>query len=284
MEEKSPRERRLIKIEEISLVEMSLEHKRRAEQLFHQLGLEPVIDKVLKEFSNSLSGMDRVTDKIFGPYDVKGRVDAVAKVAALATYVALSEQYSNEVGNFESQITTLEGERDKVRSNYDKLVQRVADIVGGDYNELKGNYNELVQRLAAVERFRTQIATLNKEKAQLTERCESQVTEFDSKIKGLESEKATLTSELEQLRENYDQLKTAIMTVAGAIPYEEIRTKLGEELYPFLLKDSKVPDMVIDGVGKFIDFRKYLGVAVDRGAREAGKRAEEILRETTIKT
>jgi len=38
--------------------------------------------------------------------------------------------------------------------------------------------------------------------------------------------------------------------------------------------------MVIDGVGKFIDFKKYLGVAVERGAKEASKYAEEILGKT----
>ena len=89
-----------------------------------------------------------------------------------------------------------------------------------------------------------------------------------------------LTTTHETLTRDYNQLKTAITMVAGAIPYEEIREKLGEESYTFLLKDSKVPDMVIDGVGKFIDFKKYLGIAVERGAKEACKRTEEILGET----
>ena len=53
--------------------------------------------------------------------------------------------------------------------------------------------------------------------------------------------------------------------------------KLGEDLYNFLLKDSKVPDMVIDGVGRFIDFKKYLGLSVERGAKEACKRIEHTL-------
>ena len=80
------------------------------------------------------------------------------------------------------------------------------------------------------------------------------------------------------LREDYSQLKTAITTLAGAIPHKEIGGKLGEELHDFLLKDSKVPHMVIDGVGKFIDFRKYLGLAAEKGAEEATKQAEETLR------
>jgi len=96
-------------------------------------------------------------------------------------------------------------------------------------------------------------------------------------VKRLESEKAGLESDLAQLREDYDKLKTAITTLAGAIPDEKIGESLGDELYDFLLKDSKVPHMVIEGVGKFIDFKKYLGVAVDRGAEEVGKRIEDIL-------
>lgn len=355
MEEKSREERQLIKIEEVGLERMSLEQKQRAEQLYHQLGLDPVINKVLKDFPESLSGFDRVTDKMFGPYDIKGRAETVAKVTALITYAALSEEYHKDVGKLESQITLIEGERDQVRTHYDQLVEKVADVVGGDYEELKANYNELVDRLAEVEHLRSQVATLNKERAQLvekvakilgtdydelktsynklveklaevehlrtqvatvnrekaelTERYESQIatlenehneevaslgskiSERDSRIEGLESEKIALISELKKLRGDYDQLivthkalvktynqlKTAITTLAGIIPYEDIREKLGEEVYTFLLKDSRVPDMVIDGVGKFIDFRKYLGLAAEKGAEEASKHAEVTL-------
>ena len=79
------------------------------------------------------------------------------------------------------------------------------------------------------------------------------------------------------MSEDHDRLKTAIATLAELIPDEETGKSLGEELYSFLLKDSKVPHMVIEGVGKFIDFKKYLAVAVNRGASEVRKRIEEIL-------
>jgi len=283
MEEEGLEQRQLIKLEE-----MSLEQKQQAERLYHQLGLEPVVNKVLKEFPKSLAGMDRVTDKIFGPYDVKGRADAVAKITALATYAALSEQYNKQAGDLGARITSIEGERDQIKTNYDNLVARVAEIVGGNYEELKANYNELVGRLTEVEQLRLQIETLNREKAQLTEKYESQVAaltsehekeisnlegqlaERDAKIEGLESDKATLTRGL-------DQLKTAVTKIAEAIPYEEIREKLREEMYDFLLKDSKVPDKVIGGVGRFIDFKKYLAAAVEKGAKEAGESAQKIL-------
>ena len=78
----------------------------------------------------------------------------------------------------------------------------------------------------------------------------TQIAELDSRIAGLESEKTALTNDLEQLTEGYNRLKTAVITLAGAVPHEEIGEKLGEELHAFLLKDSKVPHMVIDGDGK----------------------------------
>ena len=128
------------------------------------------------------------------------------------------------------------------------------------------------------ETHESQIAALKDEHSQEATELRSQIADLDSEIKGLESEKTTLTSDLEQLIGDYNQLKTAITTLTGAISYEEIRGKSGEDLHAFLLKDSKVPDMVIDGVGKFIDFRKYLGLAAVKGAKEAIKQAEETLR------
>ena len=199
-----------------------------------------------------------------------------------------------------------------LRTDSKAFMERLTAVLGEDIKESRIDHGALAERLADIDGLRSQIKTLDKEKEQLKERHESQIaalknehneevgnlssqiTDLDSKIKGLESEKVALTSELEQLRGNYDQLtathetltrdydqlKAAITRVAGAIPYEEIRKKLGEELYAFLLKDSKVPDMVIDGVGKFIDFKKYLGIAVERGGKEAYKHAEEILGKT----
>jgi hypothetical protein len=63
----------------------------------------------------------------------------------------------------------------------------------------------------------------------------------------------------------------------GTIPDTETGKKLGDELYSVLLKDSKVPDKVIEGVGKFIDFKKHLSMASDRGAQEVSQRLKSIL-------
>jgi len=49
-------------------------------------------------------------------------------------------------------------------------------------------------------------------------------------------------------------------------------------VYAYLLKDSRVPHTVIDGVNKFIDFRKYLRLAAKRGAEEATRQSEQKIR------
>jgi hypothetical protein len=41
-----------------------------------------------------------------------------------------------------------------------------------------------------------------------------------------------------------------------------------------------VPSAVMSGVGHFIDFKKYLGLAVERGVSEVSNRIEEIARKT----
>ena len=57
----------------------------------------------------------------------------------------------------------------------------------------------------------------------------------------------------------------------------KLGVNLSDSLYRYLLNDSKVTHMVIDGVGKFINFRKYLGEAVERGVKEACVRFEQLL-------
>ncbi|MBL7126737.1 MAG: hypothetical protein ISS58_05980 [Dehalococcoidales bacterium] len=249
--------------------------------------------------------------------DIKGYGEAVAKRVALAVYALLNKQYGGKVGDLRSYLMTLEDERNRANVRYDELMGRVVGILGDEYKELrtdskafmeklttvlgedlkesKIDQQALAEKLVDIDGLRDRIKTLGKEKEHQTEEYEAQITslrsehneeagnlraqiaELDSRIKTLESEKATLTSDLAQLKSDYNQLKKAIATLAGAIPYEEIGGKLGEELYGFILDDSKVPDMVIAGLGKFIDFRKYLGMAAAKGAEEAGKHAGETL-------
>ncbi len=285
----------------IKIEEMSLEESQLAEQLYNSAGLDPVVDAGLKDYNKRLQKEDKLISKVLGPRgsDIRGYGEAVARRVAFAIYTLLNKQYGGKVGDLRSYIMTLEDDRDRANVKYDELMGRVVGILGEEYKELRTDSNvfmeklttvlgedlkeskidqkALAERLADIDGLRSQVKTLEKEKEQLKEKHESQIAGLDSRIKGLESEKTALSGDLAQLREDHDRLKTAITTLAEAIPDEETGKSLGEELYSFLLKDSKVPHMVIEGVGKFIDFKKYLAVAVNRGAEEVRKRIEEIL-------
>ena len=249
--------------------------------------------------------------------DIKGYGEAVAKRVAFATYALLNRQYGGKVGDLRSYIMALQEERDRANARYDELMGRVVGILGDEYKELRTDSKEFMERmttvlgedlkeskiekkelaekLADIDGLRARITTLEKEKEQLKEKHESQtkllqgehkeeignlssqIAEMGTRIEGLESEKMTLEDDLEKLRKDYKRLKTAITTLAEAVPDEEIGKKLSDDLYSFLLEDSKVPKTVIGGVGKFIDFKKYLGAAAERGTEEICKRIGEIL-------
>jgi len=306
----------------VKIEEMSLEEAQLAEQLYNSAGLDPVVDAGLKDYDKHLQQEDKFINRVLGPRgsDIRGYGDAVAKRVAFAVYALLNKQYGGRVGDLRSYIMTLEEERNRANDKYDELMGKVVGILGNEYRDLRTDstafmekltavlgedlkesridHQGLAERLADIDGLRSQIKTLEKEKEQLKENYEAQISalknehkeetddlraqiaNLDSKIEELAAEKTTLTGDLAQLKEDHDQLKKAITTLAGTIPDEEMGKKLGEELYSFVLKDSKVPDMVIEGVGKFIDFNKYLGVAVDRGAEEVRKRIEEILGES----
>ena len=172
----------------------------------------------------------------------------------------LKNGHKEEIDNLRSQISVLGKENEKLEDRHESQIK-----------ELKDEHKEKVRDL------RLQISTLSKEKEKLEQTYESKIAKLGSEIEGLKSEKINLTSNLDQLRSDHNQLITAIKTLAEAIPDQEMGKRIGQEVYSFLLKDSKVPDRVIGGVGKFIDFKKYLGVAVESGGREVSKRIEEIL-------
>jgi archaellum component FlaC len=169
-------------------------------------------------------------------------------------------------------------------------------VLGEDLKESKIDKKALAESLADIDGLRQQIKDLAQEKEQQKESYESQmislknkhdekvkdlssqIDDMDSRIKDLESEKTTLSNDLAQLREDYSRLKAAITTLTEAVPHKEIGANLAGELYGFVLKDSKVPKPVIRGVGQFIDFRKYLWLAAEKGAEEAAKQAEGTLR------
>jgi hypothetical protein len=286
----------LVKIED-----MSLEEERLAEQLYYSAGLDPVVDAGLKDYDKRLQQEMKLINKVFGPRgsDIRGYGESVAKRVAFAVYSLLNKQYGGKVGDLGSYIMALEDERDRASTRYDELMGRVVGILGEEYKELRTDSKvfmeklttvlgedlkeakidqaELAERLAGIDGLRAQIKTLDNEKKELSETYESRLADLETKVKGLESEKAGLTGDLELSRQEHNRLKAAVSALAGAASSGEMGKKLSKELHSYLLKDSRIPDAVIEGVGKFINFEKYLGIAADMGAEEIAKRIEEIL-------
>ncbi len=296
-EENTPEDRQLATTDV-----MNLEDTQLAEQLYNSAGLAPVVGAGLKDYDKRLQQEDKVIAKVLGPRrsDIQGYGEAVAKRVALAVYALLNKQYGGQMGDLRSYIMALEDERNRANTRYDELMGRVVGILGDEYKELRTDSKDfmeklttilgedlkesridhgvLAERLADIDGLRSQIGTLTQEKERLQEHHESQMAELDSRINSLESEKTTLAADLARLNAAYDGLKAAVTTLGATIPHKEIGEDLGEELYGNLLKDSKVPHTVIDGVGKFIDIRKHLRLAAARGAEEATRQSEQTLR------
>ena len=311
MEEKKPD----FQEQETSIVEvreMNLESTQLAEQLYNSAGLDPVVDAGLKDYDKQIEQENKLINKVFGPRgsDIKGYGEAVARRVAFAVYTLLNKQYGGKVGDLRSYIMALEDERNRANLKYDELMGKVVGILGEEYKSLrtdsndfmeklttimgedaktsKINYSELAERLADIDGLRAQVKSLEQEQKQLTETYEEQIAslknnhagekaKLDSQVATLEENKTKMTAELEQSRADYNELKTGVSALAGSIPSENIGKPLGKELHDYVLKDSKVPDIVIEGVGKFIDFEKYLGAAVERGAQEVCKRMEQLV-------
>jgi len=177
-----------------------------------------------------------------------------------ARIIEMKNDYKEQTRNYQSQIDNLNKEMIQNTGRYESQI-----------GELKSNHKDEINNL------KSQIAELINEKEQDKVGHEAQFAEMDSTIKGLETDKDNLISDLEQLKKDYDELKTTISKLAESIPEEGMGKKCGEEQYDFILKDSKVPSAVLKGVGQFIDLRKYLGLAVEKGAKEIRTSIEKIL-------
>jgi hypothetical protein len=296
-EDRTPQDRQLVPVNE-----MRVEDTQLAEQLYNSAGLNPVVDAGLKDYDKRLQKEDKVINKVLGPRgsDIRGYGEAVAKRVALAVYALLNQQYGGKMGDLRSYIMNLEDERNRANTRYDELMGRVVGILGEEYRDLRTDSNTfmekltsvlgqdlkqsrldqglLAEKLADIDGLRSQVKTLTEEKAQIEKERASQVAGLDSRIQSLESEQATLSAELARSNEIRNTATAAVDVLGETIPHTEIGDSLGEELYAYVLKDSKVPHAVIDGVGKFIDFRRYLRIAASRGAEEATRRSTATVR------
>ena len=255
--------------------ELRTDSKEFIEKLTKTLGDDLKEAKIDQEaLAERLADIDGLRSKI----SALNKENEQIKEKNEAQIAELRSEHKEEARNLNSQIESLNRDMEQLKERHES---HIADLKNGHKEEVrdfKSQINTLNQeREKLKEVYESQITTLKNEHKVEVDNFKSQLAELDSRIKGLESEKTALTGDLEQFTKDYEELKTAIKTLAEAIPSEEMGKKLSDDLYEFLLQDSKVPDMVIDGVGKFINFRKYLGESVERGVKEVCMRVEHVL-------
>jgi methyl-accepting chemotaxis protein len=289
---------------EIQKIEaMNLEETQLAEQLYSNAGLGPVVDAGLKDYDKNIQREDKLITKVLGPRgsDIKGYGEAVAKRVSLAVYFLLNRQYGGKMGDLKSHIMALQDERDRANTRYDELMGRVVGILGEEYKQLRTDSNQFMQKLtevlgedlkeskidqkalaeslADIDGLRLQIKKSNEEQQKLKDNHQAKVNDLNAIIKELNAENESVKRELAKSKKEYQALKKAIEKIASPAGDEKATESVSKELYDFLLTDSKVPKMVIDGVNKFIDLRKYLGAASEKGAesirQELGKTLNE---------
>ena len=312
--ENTPEETRLVKAEEMALDEVQIAEQLYNSAGLDPVvnaGLKDFDESIRRE--NKL--LNKVLGP--RESDIKGYGESVAKRVAFAVYALLNKQYGGKVGDMRSYIMTLEDERDRANSRYDELMGRVVGILGEEYKQLRTDSNGFMQKLTSTlgedlreskidqkalaesladidglrsrikdleeekkqqqAGYESQIETLNNAHASESQRLSEQIAGLGTKLEELEAEKTALAGDLARLRADHERLEAAVAKLPEAVPYEEIGGRLGEELYAYILKDSKVPDAVIKGVGQFIDFKKYLGLAAATGAEDATNLAKSKL-------
>jgi len=296
-DDSAPETKQLVPVDDLRLDDTQL-----AEQLYNSAGLHPVVEAGLKDYDKRLQNEDKFINKVLGPRasDIKGYGEAVAKRVALAVYGMLNRQYGGRMGDLRTYIMNLEDERNRANTRYDDLMGRVVGILGDEYKDLRTDsatfmdkltavlgedlkqsrldQGLLAEKLADIDGLRSQVRNLTEQKAQLEHERVSQVAERDAAIQGLESDKSALSAELARMQQVHKGVAAAVDTLGTAVPRKEIGDTQGGELYAYILEDSKVPDAVIEGVGRFIDFKKYLRMAAERGAEEATRRSAETVR------
>jgi uncharacterized small protein (DUF1192 family) len=154
-------------------------------------------------------------------------------------------------------------------------MEKLTTVLGDDARAARLDHAALAEKLADIDGLRSRIGTLTQEKEQLDQR----IAEMESRIGGLESEKAAQAAEIARLNGVCNGVAATLTELPTDVPHKERGDTLGREVYAYLLKDSRVPRTVIDGGGKFIDFRKYLRMAAAQGAEEATRRSEQKVRE-----
>ncbi len=203
----------------------------------------------------------------------------------------------------------------QLRTDSNEFMQKLNATLGEDLKASKIDQTSLAESLGNIDGLRKQVAELERSRQELAEKhtaemkearaeyreelkelkdeakatqkahtdevksLEARITALEEEVKTLTGEKESLTAELAALGERHGSLTASAAKLVETVPHREIGDSVGDEIFSFVLKDSKVPDAVIEGVGKFIDFRKYLKMAAAQAAEKALEQAKLALKE-----
>lgn len=176
----------------------------------------------------------------------------------------LAEQQKTAETMLEEQRKSYESRLEEQKKNYEASLEKQKESYESKLENQQNKHESNIEKLT--DKHEKAVAVL-----------QAKISGLESRVQEMETANEKLTGEFTTLKEEYTRLKAAASSVNEAISLEDLGQSLGEELHSFILEDSKVPDMVIDGVGKFIDFRKYFGMAAKRGAETTLKSIEAVL-------
>jgi chromosome segregation ATPase len=195
-------------------------------------------------------------------------------------YEALSEKLA-DIDGLRNQVVSLTKEKEQQKESYELRLEEQKKTYEGNLEKQKISYETQLEKQE--NKYETKAEKQSEKHEKETGELKTQITGLQSDVKKLEENNQALATGLAGLKDDYARLQDAVNKLHEAVSLDELGEKLGTELHEFLLQDSKVPDMVIDGVGKFIDFKKYLGIASVRGAETALSTVDKTLHEAMKK-
>ncbi len=242
---------------------MSLEDERnRANTRYDEL-MGRVIGILGEEYKQLRVDANQFMEKLNGTLgdDIKAsKIDQKALAESLA-----------DIDGLRQRIAALEQEN---RQLAEKHQREVGDLKARHETALaaqKTDHREEVRELKA------ELKEERAARAGEVKEMGARIAGLEANVSQLESDKAALGDELAALKASHESLRASVAELPAAVSYDEIGAETAEEMYDHVLKDSKVPDAVIKGVGQFIDFKKYLARSAAVGAEKATARAQESL-------
>ncbi len=193
----------------------------------------------------------------------------------------------------EAQRESHEARHEKLQEKHETTLEKVNEKHDREVAEFKRQIGGLESEIKELETVKEKQSERIKELESIRDRHTEQIKELESirdkqaeQITKLESVRESQAATIQEQKADYARLKKAAETLNEAVSLDELGEKLGRELYDFILHDSKVPDMVIEGVGKFFDFQKYFSAAAVKGAeatlKSAGERLDKALQKPEV--